>query len=105
MLEGLEKRIEGLKKGDEEEGKIPLEDADGTEESLPTKVLPRSSFPDGELEVGKAFEAKDPNGNDVSFTVVEVDEDKEEVTIRFNHPLAGKTISFKVKILEIDDPN
>ena len=103
MLAGLEKRIEGLAKGDEQEGTIPAEEAYGTEETLPTKVLSRDSFPEGELEVGKSFQAKDQAGNDVSFKIIEVNDDKGEVTIRFNHPLAGKDISFKVKILEVTE--
>ena len=101
MLAGLEKRIEGLVEGDEQEGIIPAEEAFGTEESLPTKVLSKDSFPEGELEVGRSFQAKDPSGNDVSFKIIDVDDDKGEVTIRLNHPLAGKDISFKVKILEV----
>ena len=101
MLAGLEKRIEGVAEGDEQEGTIPAEEAYGTEDTLPTKVLSRDSFPEGELEVGKSFQAKDQAGNDVRFTVIEVDDDKQEVTIRFNHPLAGKDISFKVKILAV----
>ena len=59
------------------------------------------SFPKGELEVGKSFQAKDQAGNDVSFKVIKMDDDEGEVTIRFNHPLAGKDISFKVEILEV----
>lgn len=101
MLTGLESRIEGLTEGDEKEGTIPAEEAYGTEDTLPTKVLPTDTFPEGELEVGKSFQAKDQAGNDVSFKVIELDDDKGEVTIRFNHPLAGKDISFKVKILAV----
>ncbi len=101
MLPGLEKAVEGLEKGDKKEGTIPAEEAYGTEDTLPTKVLPMDSFPKGELEVGKSFQAKDQAGNDVSFKVIKMDDDEGEVTIRFNHPLAGKDISFKVEILEV----
>jgi len=104
MLAGLESRIEGLTVDDEKEGVIPAAEAYGTEESLPTTKLPRTGFPDGEeLTEGKLFEAKDSGGNPVKFKVLEIGD--EQVTVRFQHPLAGKDIRFKVKILEISDPN
>jgi FKBP-type peptidyl-prolyl cis-trans isomerase SlyD len=104
LLPGLEKQIEDLTVGDEKEGIIPASEAFGTEESLPTKVIPRTDFPSTEeIKEGSAFQAKDTEGNPLSFTVVKIEDDK--VTVRFDHPLAGKDIRFKVKILEISDPN
>jgi len=104
MLPGLESRIEGLGEGDEKEGVIPASEAYGTEETLPTTVVPASNFPGDEpVEKGKFFEAKDLSGNPVRFKVLEVDGDN--VTVQFQHPLAGKNIRFKVKILEISEPN
>lgn len=102
MLKGLEDRMDGMGQGEEKEGVIPAAEAYGTEETLPTTELPRSEFPeDVEVEVGKSFEAKDQAGNPVKFTAIEVDD--EQVTVRFEHPLAGKDIRFKVKVLEIAD--
>lgn len=103
MLASLESRIEGLEEGDEKEGVIPAEEAYGREEDLPTREIPRNEFPEGEeLEIGKAFEAKGPDGAPVNFAVTAIDDDK--VTVRFMHPLAGKAIRFKVKILSVKDP-
>lgn len=104
MLAGLEARMEGMGKGDEKKGVIPAAEAFGTEESLPTMELPRTSFPAGEeLKLGKAFEAKDGGGNPVTFKVIELEGDK--VKVRLVHPLAGKDIRFRVKVLEISQPN
>ncbi len=104
MLPGLEKRLEGMAIGDEKRGVIPAAEAFGTEESLPTRELPRKEFPKGEkLEVGRVFEARDPSGQPVSFKIVSVGADK--VKVRFLHPLAGKDIEFYVKVLMIDDPS
>jgi FKBP-type peptidyl-prolyl cis-trans isomerase SlyD len=104
LLPGLEKRIEGLVVGDEKDGIIPAAEAFGTQENLPTKVIPRSDFPSTEeVKAGSAFQAKDTEGTPLSFTVVAIEGD--QVTVRFDHPLAGKDIRFKVKILEISDPN
>jgi FKBP-type peptidyl-prolyl cis-trans isomerase 2 len=103
MLAGLEKVLEGLVPGDAREGTIPAKDAFGTEEMLPTKHMPRAEFPkDAKLEAGMQFAAKGPHGEPVTFKVVKV-EDK-EVTVRFLHPLAGKDIKFKVKVIGVKDP-
>jgi|KBSSwiStaDraftv2_1062776.scaffolds.fasta_scaffold23570_2 FKBP-type peptidyl-prolyl cis-trans isomerase 2 len=103
MLAGLEKRLEGMAIGDEMRGVIPAAEAFGTEEMLPTRELPRKEFPAGEkLEVDRVFQARDAQGQPVSFKIVGVGADK--VKVRFLHPLAGKDIEFWVKVLMIDDP-
>jgi FKBP-type peptidyl-prolyl cis-trans isomerase 2 len=103
MLPGLEKALEGLEAGAAKEGVIPAKDAFGTEEMLPTKDMARAEFPkDAKLEAGMAFQAKDEKGHTVSFKVVKVGE--KLVTVRFMHPLAGKDIKFKVKVVGVKDP-
>lgn len=102
MLPGLEKQIEGLGVGDHRSGIIPAAEAYGTEESLPTLQVPRTDFPEAEeIEPGKSFEAKDAEGNPIRFKVLEVEEDR--ITVRLDHPLAGKDIRFRVKILAISE--
>jgi FKBP-type peptidyl-prolyl cis-trans isomerase 2 len=102
ILPALEKRIEGMGIGEEKAGEIPANEA-FPEESLPTKDVSRSEFPkDAKLEVGQVFQAKGPDGGPVSFKIVKLAGDK--LTIRFLHPLLGKDLSFKLKVLRIEDP-
>lgn len=102
ILPALEKRLEGLGIGQDKSGDIPAAEAI-TEESLPTKEIARSEFPkDAKLSVGQVFQAKGPDGNPISFKVVKVASDK--ITVRFMHPLVGKDLSYRVKILQIEDP-
>lgn len=102
MLAGLEKQIEGLTIGDEKTGTIPAVEAYGTDQSLPTRELLKSDFPsDEEIEIGKHFTAKDIEGSPVQFKIVKVTD--QSVTVQFEHPLTGKDINFKVKILDIAD--
>jgi FKBP-type peptidyl-prolyl cis-trans isomerase 2 len=102
MLPALEKRLEGMAIGEEKKGEIPAKEAI-SEESLPTKDIPRKEFPkDAKLDVGLTFQAKGPTGAPVTFKVVKVTADV--VTVRFMHPLAGKDLQFRVKVLMIDDP-
>ena len=104
MLPGLERRIDGLEVGAAQEGVIPAAEAYGTEEALPSMTIPRSHFPSTEaLEPGKLFEAKDPAGHAISFKVTEIRGD--EVLVRLHHPLAGKNIRYRVKILDVSAPS
>ena len=103
MLAGLEKAVEGLEAGAAREGVIAARDAFGVEETLPTRQMPRAEFPkEMKLEPGLQFEAKGPQGQPIIFKVVVAGE--KEVTVRFLHPLAGKDISYKVKVLGVKDP-
>lgn len=102
MLPAFEARIEGMAVDEERDGTIPSKEAVGDEDAL-IKVIDRSEFPaDAEITVGQQFEANSPNGP-VSFRVEQIEDDK--VTVRFVHPLAGKDISYKVKVLAISDPD
>jgi len=103
MLTGLEKRLGGLEAGAEMSGVLAPEEAFGTEESQPTMKLPRAEFPkDAKITLGDRFEAKGPTGTPMALRVIEVDE--EVVTARVVHPLAGKEIEFKVKIVSVKPP-
>ncbi len=100
MLSGLESRVEGMSAGEEKEGVIPAAEAYGTEETLPLLQVPREHFPTGEqIKAGRSFEAKDANGNTVRFKVMK--EEAGQVIVQLAHPLSGKDIRFKVKILEV----
>jgi FKBP-type peptidyl-prolyl cis-trans isomerase 2 len=100
MLSGLESRIEGMSAGEERDGLIPAAEAYGTDETLPLLQVPREHFPEGEeIKIGRPFEAKDASGNTVRFKVVKVEEG--QVVVQLAHPLSGKDIRFKVKILEV----
>ncbi|MBS2014311.1 MAG: FKBP-type peptidyl-prolyl cis-trans isomerase [Deltaproteobacteria bacterium] len=103
MLKGLESRLEGLDIGDEKEGVIPAAEAFGNEADQPKMAIPRGSFPkDASLDKGSRFEAKGPNGTPVTLEVLTVDD--KEVVARVVHPLAGKDLEFKVKVLSVRPP-
>jgi FKBP-type peptidyl-prolyl cis-trans isomerase SlyD len=105
MLPGLEKRLEGLSPGDERQGEVPAREAFGTEDSLPVTEMARSVFPAGtQLDPGAVFEAKDPtSGAPVRFKILSVDDAAAKV--RLLHPLVGRDIEFRVKVLAVRDPS
>ena len=104
LLPALEKRMEGMEVGEEKRGEIPAREAFGNEEALPTKVVLRKEFPEGEkIEQGRVFAAKGPAGQLLSFRIIQID--GENVTVRFRHPLAEVDIAYWVRVLVIDDPS
>ena len=103
MLPGLEKQLEGMGAGEEKSGVIAATDAFGTEESQATMKIPRAEFPkDAKIKVGDRFEAKGPTGTPVTLNVIEITD--ETVTTRVVHPLAGKDIEFRVKVVSVKPP-
>lgn len=103
MLPGLERRLEGLSAGEQRSGVIAAAEAFGTEDSLPIKQMARQEFPSTLTpRPGLVFQAKSPNGEEISFKVIEATPDK--VAVRLLHPLVGRDLEFKVKVLSVTDP-
>jgi len=60
--------------------------------------IPRSNFQGQEIKVGMRFEAKTSTG---SLSVVVKELTDEEVTVDGNHALAGKDLTFDVRIVDV----
>ncbi len=104
LLPALEKRLEGLSAGDARDGTIPAAELVPPADQLPTRVVPRKELEGkGEVKVGALFEAHTAEGAAVKLEVVSIDDQK--VTMRLVPPLAGKDLSFKVKVVRIEDPS
>lgn len=102
MIPGLERAVLGHEAGDEFSVTIAPEDAYG----WPQKQLIRTVAKEmvqtdaDEVEVGMLFQL----GSGSESQVVKVTEvDTDTVTIDGNHPLAGLTFVFDIKILEVRD--
>lgn len=99
LIPGLEKELEGKKAGDTFKATIKPEDAYGVFHKELVVEVERNQFPDDvAIEVGMQFEAGGPNGSQV-VTVTEVTDAK--VTVDANHPLAGETLHFDVKVVSV----
>lgn len=100
IVPGLEKEFEGMRVGDEKNVIVSPEEGYGVLNPDALQEIPRSSLPaDATLEAGMSLQARDPNGNVFQVRVAGVKADT--VVVDFNHPLAGKTLNFQVKILSI----
>jgi FKBP-type peptidyl-prolyl cis-trans isomerase SlpA len=102
MAEGLELALIGLQEGDEQTIDIGPDLAFGYVDETLFRALPRSEFdPDMELEPGLIIEFATEDGETLPGTVLEHNE--EEVRIDLNHPLAGQTVRYSVKIVAVEE--
>jgi FKBP-type peptidyl-prolyl cis-trans isomerase SlyD len=102
IVPGLEKQIQGKGEGDEFRAVVPPEEGYGKRDPNAQKSLPRSAFPeDTEVQPGMQFAAQGPDGNVIPLWVLEVKDD--EVLVDLNHPLAGQTLTFDIKVAGVRD--
>jgi len=100
LLPGLTKKMEGLKVGEEKSIVIKPEEAYGMPNPAAFKEVPIKSLPaDMKPEAGMMLQANDKNGQVFPVKISEVK--KDSVIMDLNHPLSGKTLFFKVKIVSI----
>lgn len=107
-LPAFDEALEGKKAGDEFEFSLTAENGYGEYQPEHVQVLPKDIFaeaPEGTLELGKTLPMRvgDPANPDTLQTVFgTINEMTEEnVTMDFNHPLAGKNLNFSGKVLEV----
>lgn len=101
IIPGLEKALEGMKVGENKTVKVAAKEAYGEVDPKAFKEVAKSELPkEAPLEVGKVLVAKDSTGRQMPIIISEVK--KDTVVLNFNHPLAGKDLTFDVKIVSID---
>ena len=96
--EGFESALTGLKVGEHVELTIAPERGFGQHNPSNIQRMKRSDFKDMDLEPGLVVSFQEPGG-EIPGVVVEFDD--KHVSVDFNHPLAGKTLTFEVKVLNV----
>jgi FKBP-type peptidyl-prolyl cis-trans isomerase SlpA len=99
LLPGFEQAIYGLKAGDKRSLSISPEQGFGQGNPQNIQVMSRSQFQDMELSEGLLVIFNDAANAELPGVVKAFDDI--QVTIDFNHPLAGKALSFEVEIIEV----
>lgn len=100
VIEGLEAELEGMTVGEEKTLTVPPEEAYGPHTDDRVATYPREDFEemigDRDLVVGFEVETEDGLPGRV------VDFDGNEVTVDFNHELAGETLTFDIEVLDVE---
>jgi FKBP-type peptidyl-prolyl cis-trans isomerase SlyD len=102
IIPALERQLTGLHAGDEKKVVLKPEEAYGTVDPSAQTEVAKELLPQDALGVGKRLMARDASGEERPVTIKEV-KDK-TVVLDLNHPLAGKTLSFDIKVLSVDPP-
>lgn len=101
VIKGFDSQVEGMEKGEEKEFKIESKDAYGDHNPQLIKKIPKEQLPkDQEVKPGMMLGVGLPNGQQLPATVTEVGE--KEITLDMNHPLAGKDLTFKIKVEDVN---
>ena len=99
IIPGLESKLVGMSQGENATIEVEAVDAYGKLDESAKQTLPREQFQGVELAEGLMLYGQGENGEQIQVIVDSFTDT--EVTIDFNHPLAGKDLSFMVTILSI----
>jgi peptidylprolyl isomerase len=100
VIPGLENGVVGMNEGESKTLNIRAEEAYGLHRQDLLTVIERSKIPANiDLQIGMVLQARAPDGGATS--VIVRDMNGENVTLDFNHPLAGKELIFEVKLVKI----
>jgi FKBP-type peptidyl-prolyl cis-trans isomerase 2 len=99
VIPGFDQAVEGMEEGEEKEVVIAPENAYGLVREELKKEFPKEQFGEQTPKVGQVVGLTAPTGQQFPATVKEVKEDI--VILDLNHPLAGKTLKFKIKLVKI----
>lgn len=98
ILPGIDEEVIGMEKGEEKEITVPAGKGFGKKkEELVVKVA-KDMFEGKKLEVGQRISVQTQQGRGRSAQVMKIGEDR--ITLDLNHPLAGKELIFKIKVVE-----
>ncbi len=101
VIRGFDKAVIGMKKGEEKEISIEPADSYGERKEELVQEIPKDKMPkDQEIKKGMLLGIKLPNGKQLPGKIVRIDD--KSVSIDFNHPLAGKKLKFKIKVVDVE---
>jgi len=98
VVPGFDNAVIGMNVGEEKEVVLKPKEAYGESNPQAIQRIPKRMMP-GDVEEGTEIEVPLENGQSVPAKIIRIVSDL--VTIDLNHPLAGKTLIFKIKLEEI----
>ena len=103
IIEGLEEELYGMSIGEEKDLVIAPENAYGEYDEEAQQMAPLDLFPqEMGIEIGMPVELYDEETDEpVEAYIADIYDD--EVLLDFNHPLAGETLHFHVKVVGLRD--
>lgn len=100
LIRGFEDALMGMTVHEKKVFTLTPDEAYGPRDEEAKRTFSRSEVPaDLEVEKGQMVAVTTPQGEQIPAKVVQVDD--EGLTIDFNHPLAGETLTFEIEVVGI----
>ena len=100
MIKGFDNTVIGMKIGEEKTITLSPEEAYGSRNPELIATISKEELPDERpIKPGMTVVIGAQNGQQMPALITEVNENN--FTIDLNHPLAGKTLIFKIKVVDI----
>ena len=99
VVKGFDNAVIGMEVGEEKEVTLKPEEAYGMPEAQAIQMVPKRMMP-ANIEIGSELDIPLEDEQTMPATVVDIKGDM--VKIDMNHPLAGKTLIFKIKIISVE---
>jgi FKBP-type peptidyl-prolyl cis-trans isomerase SlyD len=99
IVRGLEKALEGMEIGETKQVEVLPEESYGIPDAKAFREVRKDHVPSEAMHVGAELQGRSQSGQVVYARVAQLKDDT--VILDFNHPLAGKTLYFEVKVLDI----
>jgi FKBP-type peptidyl-prolyl cis-trans isomerase SlyD len=100
IVPGLEKQLAGMKVGDEKSVTVDPQEGYGEINEEAVLEVPKEKIPEEAHQVGAVLSIQDEQGQVMQPTVSIIKDTT--IVLDFNHPLAGKTLNFDIKIIAIN---
>lgn len=99
VIRGIESAVEGMMVGETKQVVVAPTDGFGERDPKAVRKVNKQELP-SDIRVGTQLRLKDTAGRDLLPSVTEIKDDT--ALLDFNHPLAGKTVLYDLKVVGID---
>lgn len=100
LLQAVDAALRGMKVNESKKIRVPPEQAYGPVDPAKFETVEISKVPERARRPGAELIAQDKDGREVTIRVSEVKDDA--IVLDLNHPLAGQSLNFDVKIVAIE---
>ena len=101
VIKGFDDALIDMAVDEEKTFTLSPEEAYGERNEELEQSFARTELPEGfDPQVGQVMALRNPQGGQIPAKVKHADDEK--ITVDLNHPLAGKTLTFEIKVMEIN---
>ncbi len=100
LIKGFEAALSDMSLNDKKTFTLEPEEAYGHRNDEHMQSFPRADIPpEMDPQVGQTVALNTPDGQQIPAKIVAVDDEK--ITVDLNHPLAGESLTFEIKVVGI----